>query len=162
MTLPPPEICRRIRALHELLGFLDGKDEKRIELLQLLEQHGLTWNSVPEFFAAMKVITATPLPVPGSKSWEKRCRKICQLHAVMGSSDKDGTVAHQKLIDQLTKHRFSWSVDLAAILAADWAFRNPINIGAQTSQPSTKMPEGFTVLDLVLALLGRVDGFSQV
>ena len=39
MTLPPPEICRRILALHELLGFPEGKDEKRVEVLKLLEQH---------------------------------------------------------------------------------------------------------------------------
>jgi hypothetical protein len=91
-----------------LLGFPDGKDEKRVELLKLLEQHGLTWNSLPEFFAAMSASTATPLPVLGSKNFEKRCQKICQLHAAMGSSNKDGTVAHRKLIDQLAKQQFSW------------------------------------------------------
>ncbi len=51
MTLPPPEICRRILALHELLGFPEGKDEKRIELLKLLEHYKLTWNGLREFFA---------------------------------------------------------------------------------------------------------------
>jgi hypothetical protein len=61
----------------------------------------------------------------------------------MGSSDKDGTVAHQKLIDQLTKQKFSWSVDLSAILAAYWIFRNPSILGA-TSQASTNMPDGLS------------------
>jgi hypothetical protein len=125
MRLPSPEICQRILALHLLLGFADGKDEKRIELLELLSECGLGWNSLPEFFADMKVNTATPLPVVDSNSWKKRCQKVCQLHAAMGSSDKDGLVAHRKLIEWLAKQQFTWSSDLPAILAADWIFRNP-------------------------------------
>jgi hypothetical protein len=70
MTLPPLEICRRILALHELLGFPDGKDEKRAELLKLLAEHGLSWNDLSAFFAAVNASTGTPLPAPGSKSWE--------------------------------------------------------------------------------------------
>jgi hypothetical protein len=103
MTLPPPEICHRILALHVLLGFPDDKDERRIELLKLLAEHGLTWNSLPEFFAEMKVTTSTPLPAVGSTGWRKRCIKICHLHAAMGSSDKDGLAAHKKLVQWLTK-----------------------------------------------------------
>jgi hypothetical protein len=97
MRLPPLEICQRILALHLLLGFPDSKDEKRLELLKLLGECALGWNSLPEFFTEMKVSTATPLPTVGSSSWKKRCQKVCQLHAAMGSLDKDGPVAHKKL-----------------------------------------------------------------
>jgi hypothetical protein len=63
-----PEICQRILALHLLLGFADGRDEKRSELLKLLGEFALGWNSLPEFFAHMKVATAAPLPAAGSKN----------------------------------------------------------------------------------------------
>ena len=86
MTLPPTEICQRILALHLLLGFPDGKDEKRLELLKLLGECGLGWNSLAEFFADMKISTPSPLPAVGSKSWERRCQKVCQLYAA-GSRD---------------------------------------------------------------------------
>ena len=153
MTLPPPEVCERIRALHVLLGFLDGKDEKRIELLQLLAALGLNWNSLPEFFAKMKVPTATPLPVVDSNGWKKRFQKVCQLHASMGSSSKDGSVAHKKLIEWLAKQPLTWSIDLPAILAADWTYRNPGSSSSATSYQSSVNTTDFTALDFVLALV---------
>jgi hypothetical protein len=73
MNLPPLAICRHILALHELLGFEGGRDEKRVELLRLLARHGLSWNDLPEFFAAMHASTETALPAPGSEGWEKHC-----------------------------------------------------------------------------------------
>ena len=146
MKLPTPETCQRISALHLLLGFADGKDEKRLELLKLLGECGLGWNSLPEFFADMKVSTAMPLPAAGSNNWEKLCQKICQLHAAMGSTDKDGLVAHKKLIDQLAKQQFVWASDLPAILAADWIHQNP-TVAGTASAASTGMPDGFTLLD---------------
>ena len=75
MTLPPPEICQRILALHLLLGFPDGQDEKRLELLKLLGECGLGWNSLPEFFADMKVNTVTPLPVVDFQRLEETLSK---------------------------------------------------------------------------------------
>jgi hypothetical protein len=153
MTLPPPEICRRILALHESLGFQDGKDEKRAELLELLAEHGLSWNDLPELFVAMNAGTATPLPAPGSKSWEKHCRRIRQLHAAMGSLDKDGRSAQEKLVEQLGRQQLTWWSDLPAILAADWIHKNPISISAATSQASADAPQ-VNVLDLAMAVIG--------
>jgi hypothetical protein len=152
MRLPPTEICRRVLALHELLGFPDGQDEKRAELLKLLAEHGLGWNDLPEFFAAMNASTGTPLPAPGSKSWEKACRRICQLHAAMGSSDKDGCSAREKLVQRLSKQQLTWWSDLPAILAADSIYKNPASVNTAASQATTDGPN-FTALDLVLALV---------
>jgi len=151
MTLPPPEVCRRILALHELLGYPEGKDEKRVELLKLLEHHKLTWNGLPEFFADLKVVTTTVLPSPGSNTWQRHCQKICQLHGAMGSPDKDGAVAHKKLIDQLAQKQFSWSSDLPAILSADWVYKNPTTVNAAAAQ--TADGPQVNVLELELALL---------
>ena len=150
MRLPSPEICQRILALHVLLGFSDGKDEKRIELLKLLSECGLGWNSLPEFFADKKVNTETRLPVVDSNSWKKRCQKVCQLHAAMGSSDRDGPVAHKKLIEWLTKQPFTWSSDLPAILAADWIFRNPLSASGPASQPSGPEVDVFQLTRIVI------------
>jgi hypothetical protein len=122
-----------VLALHELLGFQDGKDEKRAELLKLLGERGLSWNDLPEFFVAMNASTGASLPTPGSKSWEKHLRRICQLHAAMGSPDKDGRSAHEKLIERLGKQQLTWWADLAAILAADWTHKNPSSISAATA-----------------------------
>jgi Protein of unknown function (DUF3631) len=151
MTLPPPEICRRILALHELLGFQDGKYDKRAELLELLAEHGLSWNDLPDFFVAMNAGTATPLPAPGSKSWEKHCRRICQLHAAMGSPDKDGRSAQEKLVERLGEQQITWWGDLPAILAADWVYKNPVSVNAAAA-PTADGPQ-VNVLELELALL---------
>jgi hypothetical protein len=86
-------------ALHLLLGFPDGQDEKRLELLKLLGECGLGWNSLPEFFRQNE-----------------------------GSVDKDGPVAHKKLIEWLVKQQFVWSSDLPAILSADWVYKNPTSV----------------------------------
>ena len=150
MTLPPPEICQRILALHLLLGFPDGQDEKRLELLKLLGECGLGWNSLPEFFADMKVNTVTPLPVVNSNGWKKRCQKVCQLHAAIGSSANDGLVAHKKLIEWVAKQQFTWSTDLPAILAADWIFRNPISASGPASQPSGPEVDVFQLTRMVI------------
>ena len=150
MTLPPPEICQRILALHLLLGFPDGQDEKRLELLKLLGECGLGWNSLPEFFADMKVNTVTPLPVVDFNGWKKRCQKVCQLHAAIGSSANDGLVAHKKLIEWVAKQQFTWSTDLPAILAADWIFRNPISASGPASQPSGPEVDVFQLTRMVI------------
>jgi hypothetical protein len=158
MNLLQPEICQQIIALHVLLGSPnvtdEKRDERRRELLGLLTDHGLKWTDWPEFFASRNVQSAQSLPTVDSKSWKTRCQKICQLHAAMGSSERDGPVAYKKLIKEIAKQQFSWSSDLPAILAADWVFKNPpASIGAARSQTSAHMPGDFTVLDLVLVLL---------
>ena len=48
MTLPPPKVCQRIRKLFAQIGS-PGKDAEvaREKLIQLLAEHGLTWNDLP-------------------------------------------------------------------------------------------------------------------
>ena len=55
MTLPPPKVCKRIRKLHAQIGS-SGKDADvaKQKLSQLLSEHGLTWNDLPTFFAAIE------------------------------------------------------------------------------------------------------------
>jgi hypothetical protein len=55
MTLPPPKVCNRIRKLHAQIGS-SGKDADvaKEKLSQLLSEHGLTWNDLPKFFAAIE------------------------------------------------------------------------------------------------------------
>ena len=55
MTLPPLKVCKRIRKLHAQIGS-SGKDADvaKQKLSQLLSEHGLTWNDLPTFFAAIE------------------------------------------------------------------------------------------------------------
>jgi hypothetical protein len=149
MTLPLPEVCQRILALHVLLGFSDGKDERRLELLQLLLDHGLNWNSLPEFFAAMKITTATPLPGVDTKAWKKRCEKLCHMYAAMGSSDNYGATAYKKFISERAKQQFN-SIDIAAILAAYWIHHNPPSSSASTPQPDRPQVDVFELTKHVI------------
>jgi hypothetical protein len=54
MTLPPPNICRKIRKLHAMLG--SDKDQERetarSKLDSLLKEYGLTWNDIADILAA--------------------------------------------------------------------------------------------------------------
>lgn len=54
MTLPPPKICERIRALHALLGSpVANEAETALRMLtKLLTDHGLSWNDLPPILAA--------------------------------------------------------------------------------------------------------------
>jgi Protein of unknown function (DUF3631) len=54
MDLPPPNICRRIRKLHGLLGSSNENEREnaRAKLVELLADYGLSWNDVPEILAA--------------------------------------------------------------------------------------------------------------
>jgi hypothetical protein len=146
VNLPSPEICQHILALYVLL--CDGNDERRLELLQFLLDHGWNWNSLPELFAAMKLTTATPLPAVDSGAWRKRCEKLCHMHAAMGSSDNYGATAYKKFISERAKQQFN-SIDIPAILAADWIHRNP---PSTASQSAASTPD-FTAFDFVLALV---------
>jgi hypothetical protein len=53
MKLPPPKVCQRIRKLHAQIGS-SGKDGDvaREKLNQLLAEHGLSWNDLPNLLAA--------------------------------------------------------------------------------------------------------------
>ena len=54
MTLPPPNICRQICALHALMGSPhDGEAQSaRDMLIRMLAEHGLTWNDLAAILAA--------------------------------------------------------------------------------------------------------------
>ncbi len=156
MNLPPPEVCQQLLAFHVLLG-LQLPEEKRDEfwkdLLDLLDTHDLKWSDWPGFFAAQNIVPSQPLPpvdLAKSSKWTKRCLKICQFHASMGSTNKDRSVAYKKLIDEIDKQKFTWATDLPAILAAHWIHHNPTVAG--TASAPTGMPDDFAVVDFIQAL----------
>jgi hypothetical protein len=135
-----PEVCRQLLAFHVLLGSSiltdERRDELRRELANLLAAHGLKWTDWPEFFSRQNIQSTQALPPVDSSKWKKHCQKICQLHAMMGSVDEDGSVAHKKLLAEITKQKFSWPSDLPAILAAHWNFKNPPNFDSAAAAPS--------------------------
>jgi hypothetical protein len=53
MTLPPPEICQRIRNLHAMMGSPNDNEANvaRERLNKLLAKEGVTWNDLPEILA---------------------------------------------------------------------------------------------------------------
>ena len=59
MTLPPPEICQRIRQVHALLGSSLPNESATAHqtLIKLLAKHGLTWNDLPAVLAATEDLT---------------------------------------------------------------------------------------------------------
>jgi hypothetical protein len=53
MTMPPPEVCERIRKLFRMLGATPNEAENaRVRVLALLDEHGLTWNDLGDVLAA--------------------------------------------------------------------------------------------------------------
>jgi hypothetical protein len=54
MTLPPPKICQRMRALHSMVGSPNTKEAQtaRDKLIKLLTERGLSWNDLPAIIAA--------------------------------------------------------------------------------------------------------------
>src|SRR5690242_17252237 len=54
MTLPPPQICRRIYKLFSLIGSsIDEEAENaRDKLIKLLAKHRLSWNDLPAILSA--------------------------------------------------------------------------------------------------------------
>jgi hypothetical protein len=155
MNLPSSEVCKQLIALHLLLGSQlsdEQRDLFRKQLLHLLAAHTLRWSDWPEFFEAQNIQPTQPLPPVGSAKWKKQCQKICQLHASMASTANEGSVACKKLLAEIAKQKFAWSSDLPAILAADWIHQNP-TVAGTASAASTGMPDGFTLLDWLRALL---------
>jgi Protein of unknown function (DUF3631) len=55
MTLPPPNVCRRIRKLHAMLGSPNNRERETADtkLRQVLAEFGLTWNDLPTILAAV-------------------------------------------------------------------------------------------------------------
>ncbi|HEV7982052.1 MAG TPA: DUF3631 domain-containing protein [Xanthobacteraceae bacterium] len=53
MTLPPPNVCERIRKLHALIGSANTEEahNAHAQLIKLLANNGLTWNDLPRIIA---------------------------------------------------------------------------------------------------------------
>jgi hypothetical protein len=86
----------------------------------------------------------------------KVCRKIVQLHALIGSPNaNEAEAARQKLTEVLAKHGLTWNDlprILSAIQAADERPRDRSSSGATSTTATDGVPE-VNVLDLVLRLL---------
>ena len=56
MTLPPPEVLRRVARLHAMMGSTNGNEAEtaRSMLVDLLAKHGCSWNDVPDILAAAR------------------------------------------------------------------------------------------------------------
>jgi len=66
MTLPPPNVCKRIRKLHAMMGSSNTKEAAiaLAKLNALLAEHSLGWNDIPEILAATAGTTATAAAPP--------------------------------------------------------------------------------------------------
>jgi hypothetical protein len=55
MAKPPPNICRKIRKLHAMLGSPNDNEREttRKKLDAVLAEYSLTWNDIPEILAAV-------------------------------------------------------------------------------------------------------------
>jgi hypothetical protein len=69
MNLPPPNVCRRIRGLHGLIGSSNAKEAEnaRDKLNKLLAKHHLTWNDLPAIFAATGLVNGTSTSTTASR-----------------------------------------------------------------------------------------------
>ncbi len=66
MTLPPPNVCQRIRALHALIGspYANEAEVARNKLSALLAEHDLTWNDLPTILTIDDNIATTSTTAP--------------------------------------------------------------------------------------------------
>jgi hypothetical protein len=70
MTMPPPNVCRRIRKLHAMLGSSNAGERETAhkKLVALLAECALTWNDIPEILTAADAATASGAPQPTPSS----------------------------------------------------------------------------------------------
>jgi hypothetical protein len=71
MNLPPPEVCKRIRKLHGLVGSNNENEAGNAlkQLSKLLAEYGLSWNDLPDMLAASNIDTnATSRTAPPSRT----------------------------------------------------------------------------------------------
>jgi hypothetical protein len=173
MSLPTPEVCQIVYALHQLLGQPQWREDDRKRLLQLLSENGLTWNDLPEILAAVNTSTGTSPPellVRHGLSWadmpmvfaainstaEKTPRKFTvfqRLYRFFGTfgnvNEHEATAARKKLDALLLEHTLTW-LDMTTILAASVSAPSL----ASTAAAESEMPE-VNVLDLVLRLVEK-------
>jgi hypothetical protein len=85
----------------------------------------------------------------------KVCRRIAQLHALLGSSsDKEAETARAKLVKELAKHGLSWN-DLPEILAAAATISSATGAASRKPSPTPSSAPQVNVLSLVLVLLEK-------
>jgi hypothetical protein len=70
MSMPPPKVCRKIRKLHALVGSPIDKEREaaRVKLMELLAEHGCTWNDLPSILVAGDSTTGTAEPASAQAS----------------------------------------------------------------------------------------------
>jgi Protein of unknown function (DUF3631) len=70
MNMPPPNVCRRIRKFHAMLGSSSAGEREAAykKLVALLSEYSLSWNSVPEILAAADAAAASGAPSSSSSS----------------------------------------------------------------------------------------------
>ena len=78
MTLPPPNICKRIRQLFRLMASPNPNEKANAEdkLKKLLAKHALSWNDIPTIAAAAdaddEIKARRPRQVP-TEQRQNRC-----------------------------------------------------------------------------------------
>jgi hypothetical protein len=132
MSMPPPEVCARIRALHILLDQFDASlaAAHHGELLKLLGEHQLNGNDLPQIFYHLNIATTKQVP-------QSVRERIVKLHARISATKAEWTAARKKLKTLLNKDGLTWELDLPAILAADWLKNNPTTITSGTTAAAT-------------------------
>jgi hypothetical protein len=112
MTLPPPEICQRIRNLHAMIGspYDNEANGAREQLNKLLVKEGVTWNDLPEILAVADINTSTgtstgasqaPMDVPAVNVLDLTLRLI-ELHIAITPAERMAAalwVLHTYLFD---------------------------------------------------------------
>jgi hypothetical protein len=82
MTLPPPEICQRIRNLHAMMGSPNDNEANvaRERLNKLLAKEGVTWNDLPEILAVADInITANTSTAPSEPPMDAPAVNVLDL-----------------------------------------------------------------------------------
>src|SRR5262245_27858759 len=100
MTVPPSNVCQLAFALHTLLGQSDWKEETRVQLLQLLSQHGLSWNDLAALLAAATNTDFTAVPLPAllaqrKLAWTDMPTVFAAINATAGATPKKLGVLRQ-------------------------------------------------------------------
>jgi len=113
MNLPPPNVVRRIRKLHALLGSSNANeaDSARKKLNGLLAEYGLTWNDLPAILSAADTSTtstrasqAAPTDRPQVNVLDLVLRLI-ELHITITSAERMAValwILHCWIFDQFT------------------------------------------------------------
>jgi hypothetical protein len=143
MTLPPDEVCQRLRELHGLLG---QSNDYLDPLLKMLAENGLSWSDWPEFFF-LRGVSSSAQP----KKFRRRARALHELIG-RGSAPIDQRNARNGLIKQLAEHSLDWIKDLPAALAEEWRDTNP-EAANPTSASMSATVEDVSAFDVMMRVV---------